>query len=169
MPGVVMRIGVLMLVSMLTWFMARSGQLIVDKRRQRALAALPQEQCSGADSADTHSGSPAVRILAFSSAGCNQCHRLQTPALQRVLKMRGASVVVVEVDAPSSPKLTQRYRVLTVPTTVVLDATGRAHAVNYGFTNTQRLLEQVDEVQNAPTTLSSGQARPVAKPESLYH
>jgi hypothetical protein len=33
-----------------------------------------------------------------------------------------------------------------VPTTVVLDATGRARAVNYGFTNTQRLLEQVDEV-----------------------
>jgi len=36
--------------------------------------------------------------------------------------------------------------VLTLPTTVVLDAAGRAHAVNYGFANTQRLLEQVDEV-----------------------
>ena len=61
--------------------------------------------------------------------------------------MRGASVTVVEVDASSSPELTQRYQVLTVPTTVVLDITGHAHAVNYGFSHTQRLLEQVDEVQ----------------------
>ncbi len=45
-----------------------------------------------------------------------------------------------------APELTERYRVLTVPTTVVLDASGRAHAVNYGFANTQRLLEQVDTV-----------------------
>jgi hypothetical protein len=36
--------------------------------------------------------------------------------------------------------------VLTVPTTVVLDATGHAHAVNYGFAPMQRLLEQVDAV-----------------------
>jgi hypothetical protein len=63
-----------------------------------------------------------------------------------VLEARGPAVALVEVDAPSSPELTQHYQVLTVPTTVVLDATGRARAVNYGFTNTQRLLEQVDEV-----------------------
>jgi hypothetical protein len=43
-------------------------------------------------------------------------------------------------------ELAQRYQVLTVPTTVVLDATGQAHAVNYGFANTKRLLEQIDEV-----------------------
>ena len=147
MYDIVVRIGVLMLVSILTWFLVRSGRLFVDKRRQRVLAALPQEQSSGADSVDTHSGSLAVRILAFSSAGCYQCHQLQAPALQRVLEMRGANVTVLEVDASNSPALTQHYQVLTVPTTVVLDATGRARAVNYGFTNTRRLLEQVDEVQ----------------------
>ncbi len=52
----------------------------------------------------------------------------------------------MEVDAPSSPELVQHYQVLTVPTTVVLDATGHAQAVNYGFANTQRLLEQIDAV-----------------------
>jgi hypothetical protein len=53
---------------------------------------------------------------------------------------------VVDVDAPDEPELTQRYQVLTVPTTVVLDAMGRARAVNYGFANSAKLLEQVDEV-----------------------
>jgi hypothetical protein len=68
------------------------------------------------------------------------------PALQRVLQVRSNDVSVLEIDAPSSPELTQRYRVLTLPTTVVLDDTGRARAVNYGFANAARLLEQVDEV-----------------------
>jgi hypothetical protein len=63
-----------------------------------------------------------------------------------VLEARGLTVAVVEVDASTSPELTQHYRVLTVPTTVVLDAMGHAHAVNYGFATTQRLIEQVDEV-----------------------
>jgi thioredoxin-like negative regulator of GroEL len=87
-----------------------------------------------------------VRILAFSSADCRQCHTLQRPALLRVAELREDIVSVVNIDAPSSPDLTERYQVLTVPTTVVLDATGKAHAVNYGFTNAQRLLEQVDAV-----------------------
>jgi thioredoxin-like negative regulator of GroEL len=87
-----------------------------------------------------------VHILAFSSADCRQCHELQIPALQRVLDARGSKVSVAEVDAPNSPDLTQRFRVLTLPSTVVMDAKGRAHAVNYGFANTQLLLDQVDEV-----------------------
>ena len=59
---------------------------------------------------------------------------------------RRDQIAVVEIDAPNEPDLTQRYHVLTVPTTVVLDATGQAHAVNYGFANTQKLLAQVDEL-----------------------
>lgn len=87
-----------------------------------------------------------MRILAFSSADCHQCHTMQTPALQRVTGARKYQVSVEEIDAPGSPELTRRYQVLTVPTTVVLDAAGRVHAVNYGFASTQRLLDQVDAV-----------------------
>jgi thioredoxin-like negative regulator of GroEL len=58
----------------------------------------------------------------------------------------GEQVSIVEVDAPNEPELALRYRVLTVPTTVLLDAAGRARAVNYGFANSHKLLEQVDTV-----------------------
>ena len=143
MPVFIVRIGVLVLVSMLLWLVAWSGRRFVDTQRRRALAATPMT--SGND-ADAYASLSLVRILAFSSADCHQCHELQIPALQRVLEARGTKVSVAEVDAPNSPDLTQRYRVLTVPSTVVMDAQGRAHAVNYGFANTQRLLEQVDEV-----------------------
>ena len=137
------RVGVLVLVSILLVLVAWSGRRFVEVQRRRALTAVPLTLGSATD---TNASLSLVRILAFSSDDCRQCHELQIPALQRVLDARGNKVSVAEVDAPSSPDLTQRYRVLTVPSTVVLDAQGRTHAVNYGFANTQLLLEQVDEV-----------------------
>jgi hypothetical protein len=134
------RIGVLVLVTTVLWLLVWSGRRFVGLQRRLALAAAPMS------SNDVDASLSLVRILAFSSADCHQCHELQIPALRRVLEARGTKVSVAEVDAPNSPDLTQRYRVLTVPSTVVMDAQGRAHAVNYGFANTQRLLEQVDEV-----------------------
>lgn len=138
------RIGVLVLASILLLLVVWSGRRIVEAQRRRALAAVPLTL--GGGDTDAHSSLSLVRILAFSSADCRQCHEMQIPALQRVLDARGSKVSVAEVDAPNSPDLTQRYRVLTLPSTVIMDAAGRAHAVNYGFANTQRLLEQVDEV-----------------------
>jgi thioredoxin-like negative regulator of GroEL len=87
-----------------------------------------------------------VRILVFSSDDCAQCHRLQAPAIQKVLAARGSSVAITEVDAPSSPEMTQRYQILTLPSTAILDATGKTHAINYGFANSTKLLQQVDRL-----------------------
>ncbi len=130
MPEILVRMGVLILVSLLICLLVWSGRQFVELQRRRALAAPPLG--GSAYTTDAGSNASPVRILAFSSADCKQCHQLQAPALRRVQEIHGADVTVVEVD------------VLTVPTTVVLDATGRAHALNYGFANTQRLLEQVD-------------------------
>src|SRR5689334_10090449 len=128
MMAVVMRLGVLAGVALAIWLAARVGRSYVGRSRRRALNSapivLPQVAGVGSDAF-----SSTVRILAFSSADCRQCKQLQEPALQRVLEARSGSVAVVEVDAPSSPDLTEHYRVLTVPTTVVLDASGKAHAV----------------------------------------
>ncbi len=149
MVGILIRIGVLALVSLLVssgvWYSRR----FVEKRRQLAFAALPTQSLSDMSKIDTQTVQTPVRILAFSSADCRQCHTMQTPALQRVTGARKYQVSVEEIDAPGSPELTRHYQVLTVPTTVVLDATGRVHAVNYGFASTQRLLEQVDAVLSA--------------------
>src|SRR5262245_28772117 len=56
-----------------------------------------------------------VRILAFGSDDCRQCHTLQAPALRRVSAALGHGVRVTEVDAPTAPELVARYRVLTLP------------------------------------------------------
>ena len=149
MPDILLRIGILALASLLVCAIVWYGRRVVEKRRQLAFAALPTQSLLDTDGTAMHASGTPVRILAFSSADCHQCHTMQTPALQRVTGARKNQVSVEEIDAPGSPELTQRYQVLTLPTTVVLDAAGRVHAVNYGFANTQRLLEQVDGVLSA--------------------
>jgi hypothetical protein len=139
MSELLFRLAIIAAVSLFTWLLIWSGRRFVASRRQRALTATPL-----APSPQQEAGQ--VRILAFSSADCRQCHQLQEPALQRLLAQRGETVSVEYIDAPTTPELTSHYHVLTVPTTVVLDATGKAHAINYGFANVQRLLEQVDAI-----------------------
>ncbi len=139
MPALAIRALVLLLVLAATMLLIWLGRRFVETRRRRVLNSTPQQNIPDMPAT-------AVRILAFSSVDCRQCHTLQAPALKRVLENRSDTVTVLTVDAPTAPELTQQYQVLTVPTTVVLDATGKAHAINYGFANTQQLLAQIDEI-----------------------
>ncbi|HEX8730921.1 MAG TPA: thioredoxin family protein [Ktedonobacterales bacterium] len=137
------RIAALGAVALLTWLVVVAVRAYASLRRRQTLAAAPAPEMTSAP------GDTGVRVLAFSSEDCGPCHTLQRPALARLLDQRAGRVHVVEIDAPTSPELTRRYAVLTVPTTVVLDATGKARAVNYGFAPTAKLLAQVDGALDA--------------------
>lgn len=123
-------------VALLAWGTVAVVRAYAAARKRLVMAAAPDEALGAVEG---------VRVLAFSSEDCSPCHTLQRPALNRLLDERQGKVSVVEIDAPSSPDLAQRYAVLTVPTTVVLDETGKARAINYGFAPLAKLLTQVDE------------------------
>lgn len=144
MPAILLRLGILLLACLVTLFIVQLGRSFVEQQRRQALAALhpPTSQNGSAWQPGRHA---AVQILAFSSEDCHQCHQLQTPALKRVQEALGDRVGVEEIDAPSSPELTRRFHILTVPSTVILDADGSVLAVNYGFANAQKLIAQVQE------------------------
>lgn len=149
MQEIVIRLGLLLLIAIVAWLLIQLCRHLIEVQRQQALAAMPLRAFSFPDGigSDQHEADHShVRILAFSSEDCRQCHQLQAPALQRVVAARGNTVTVVEVDATTEHEMVQAYHVMTVPSTVILDATGQAQAINYGFANTQRLLTQVDEV-----------------------
>jgi thioredoxin-like negative regulator of GroEL len=84
-------------------------------------------------------------ILFFSGAACTICHTAQRPALERLGTQLTGRVAVREVDVAAEPTLAQRFRVMSLPTTVVLDGDGRARAVNAGFAPAPLLQKQLVE------------------------
>jgi thiol:disulfide interchange protein len=149
MQDIVIRLGVLLIIGTTAWLLIQLCRRFIEVQRRQALAAAPLSTLPIAAKVvrdQPENDRSRVRILAFSSADCRQCHQLQEPALQRVVAARGDAVTVIEVDATSQRELVEAYHVLTVPSTVLLNTAGQAQAINYGFANTQRLLTQVDEV-----------------------
>jgi len=145
MSDVLIRVSVVALVILFTLAIVQGGRFFVERQRRFALAAAPLDDLL-IGAGPLGESQKKTRILAFSSEGCSQCHSLQLPALRRLQELRGKDVEVVEVDTATSPELVKRYRVMTVPSTVVLNAAGKVHAVNYGFANLGKLSKQVEEL-----------------------
>jgi len=133
-----LRLGMLVLALLPIAALVWGGRLFVERQRRLALAAAPL----AGDLPGQHESK--IRILAFSSEACTQCHTIQQPVLRRLQALRRDEIEVVEIDAPCSPELAGRYRILTVPSTVLLNPAGEAFAVNYGLANLSKLQQQID-------------------------
>lgn len=130
------RMLVLLALAGLVGVLIVTGRVVVATRKRRALTSGPLMLPTSGKRAGR------VHLLAFSTPQCRQCRLLQKPALKEVTALSDL-VEVVPVDALEQPELAQRYGILTVPSTVVLAADGRATAVNYGYAPAKLLLEQV--------------------------
>jgi len=84
-------------------------------------------------------------LLYFSSMDCAPCRLQQTPILDSLRQALGNSVRFQEYDAVENPEAAGRYRVLTVPTTVVIAPGGEVVAINYGLTQAEKLRRQLAE------------------------
>jgi thioredoxin 1 len=84
-------------------------------------------------------------ILYFTGESCTICHTAQRPALDALEQRIAHRVSVREIDILREPDLTRRYRVMSLPTTIVIAADGRIAAVNAGFASADRLLGQLAE------------------------
>ncbi len=87
-------------------------------------------------------------LLYFSSPDCAPCHLQQSPILASLQEALGDCVSFQEYDAVAHPDLARRYRVLTVPTTVVITPHGDVVAVNYGVTQAEKLKRQLEMAAN---------------------
>lgn len=82
-------------------------------------------------------------IVYFTTPTCVPCKTVQRPAIDKVSKMLGEKLQVVEIDASERPDLANRWGVMSVPTTFLLDARGQARYVNNGVTRAEKLIEQI--------------------------
>ena len=114
-----------------------AGALAVQRSRQRRLVGTIRLSGAGVQG---EAGTP--DILYFTGENCTICHVAQRPALER---LRGLidDVDIREIDVAEDRGAARTYRVMTLPTTVVLDPSGLATAVNAGFAGESTLRDQV--------------------------
>jgi thiol-disulfide isomerase/thioredoxin len=89
----------------------------------------------------TKAGKPI--ILYFTTPSCVPCKTVQKPAIVKIKEALGEMLQVVEIDATEQPDLAQRWGVLSVPTTFVIDSRGQARYVNHGVARAEKLLKQL--------------------------
>jgi hypothetical protein len=53
---------------------------------------------------------------------------------------------VVEIDAAQQPDQASRWGILSVPTTILLDPTGKPRHINNGVTSAEKLRRQISEL-----------------------
>ena len=105
----------------------------------------------------TAAGRPA--LLYFRSDTCAVC-----PAQGRYvddLAAQWSDVTIERIDATRDPETAARYRVFSLPTTVLVDGRGQVRHVNYGLTDAHKLGRQLaqlaDSVENDPQIRQIGQ------------
>ena len=82
-------------------------------------------------------------ILYFTGEACTICHTAQRPALRALVAGLDDSVEIREVDVAVEPELARRYRVMSLPTTIVLDGSGQVTDINVGFATGETLRRQL--------------------------
>lgn len=81
-------------------------------------------------------------ILYFGSEQCAACPT-QARYLEQVDGEWHGRITIQKIDAEHEPEKASQYRVFTLPTTILVDAVGQVHAINYGLTNSHKLSKQV--------------------------
>ena len=86
---------------------------------------------------------PLPSILYFTGEACTICHTAQKPALRTLATGIDPGIDIREIDIAVEPELARRYRVMSLPTTIVLDAAGQVTEINVGFANGDVLRRQL--------------------------
>ena len=103
------------------------------RARRLALATVPAQVAQALP--------PGPALLYFTTESCAQCRFQQAPILAELID--SGAPPVHKLDALEHQSLAQHFGVMTVPTTVVLDAAQRPIAVNHGLATLSTLHAQL--------------------------
>ncbi|MFQ5419088.1 MAG: thioredoxin family protein [Anaerolineae bacterium] len=85
-------------------------------------------------------------ILYFRSDQCAPCVT-QGRYLDKLETEWHGRVAIEKIDTDDEPDKAAQFNVFTLPTTLILDATGQVRQINYGLTDGRKLSMQVASVQ----------------------
>ena len=82
-------------------------------------------------------------IVYFTGEACTICLTAQQPALRALAERLDPAIEIRQIDVAVEPELARRYRVMSLPTTIVLGPTGEVTDINVGFANADKLERQL--------------------------
>lgn len=85
-------------------------------------------------------------IVYFTTPDCAPCKTVQRPALKQLSGLMGDKLHVIEIDATQQPHIAREWGVMSVPTTFLLDARGKARYVNNGVARVEKLMGQLQNL-----------------------
>jgi len=85
----------------------------------------------------------APTVLYFTADYCAPCRLQQTPIMEALAAKLGQAIVIQRIDVSQHPNLASHYKVITLPTTIILDNTGQVTHINYGVASQAKLEAQL--------------------------
>ena len=82
-------------------------------------------------------------LVYFTTPSCVPCKTVQRPAIQQLSQQMGNTLQVLEIDATQKPELANRWGVMSVPTTFVIDPKGKVRHINHGVVRVEKLRTQI--------------------------
>ena len=82
-------------------------------------------------------------LLYFTGEYCTACKFQQSPVVEKIMEKFGNAIAVKQVDVSDTPELARQYKVLTLPTTVILNPEGQVKHINYGVAPQTKLEMQL--------------------------
>ena len=102
--------------------------------------------------AQTPTGKPT--LLNFTGHYCAVCEYQQSPIVQQISAKLGNAIAVETFDVACYPGAAKKYKVLTLPTTVILDSAGQVVDINYGLAGQAKLEKQLSSAaQRIPSNI----------------
>lgn len=82
-------------------------------------------------------------LLYFTAQYCRACKFQQTPIVETIASKLGDAIAVNRVDVTDHPELARHYKVLTLPTTIVVSELGQVTHINRGVAALEQLEAQL--------------------------
>lgn len=84
-------------------------------------------------------------LLYFSSATCAACPA-QASYLEKLASNWQQTLNIRKIDVDTEPETANRYRVMSLPTTMIVKQDGKVHAINHGLTSHHKLQKQLERM-----------------------
>ncbi|GAB4442561.1 MAG: hypothetical protein Kow0031_24680 [Anaerolineae bacterium] len=85
-------------------------------------------------------------LLYFTGEYCAVCKFQQAPIVDALAAKFRDAIAIKQVDVSLEPDLASKYKVLTLPTTVLVNREGQVAHINYGLADLTRLENQLTSI-----------------------